>query len=137
MSTEVALQELPTFCQKFLKSLSKRHLILLSGPLGAGKTQFVKECVKILNGASAESPTFSVINQYEGPQLIYHVDLYRMESAADIESTGFWDLFSEEALIFVEWPEKVGKDHFPRSWPTTTVVIEPTSQPDKRRLKVS
>lgn len=137
MSKDVALKDLSDFCRDFLKTRSTPHLILLSGPLGAGKTQFVKECVKILNGTVADSPTFSVINEYEGKHLIYHVDLYRMESAADIESTGFWDLFSEQAFVFVEWPEKADMDQFPRTWPTTTVQMALSSHVDTRRIAVS
>lgn len=113
----VHLNSLNDFCQRLVATLAPKQLILLDGPLGAGKTQFVKSCVSLLGGEMPESPTFSVINEYKANLPVWHVDLYRLESAADIESTGFWDLFSESrGVIFVEWAEKIPLDRWPLHW---------------------
>lgn len=120
MATQlVSLADLALFCRQQISLFHSRQLILLNGPLGVGKTQFVKECVSQLGGELPESPTFSVINQYAGSNtILFHVDLYRMISESDIESTGFWDLFREEkAIFFVEWAEKIPLADWPRRWP--------------------
>jgi tRNA threonylcarbamoyladenosine biosynthesis protein TsaE len=138
VKTQVALADLPTFCKTLSAQFKKRQIVLLSGPLGAGKTQFVKACVKILGGLAAESPTFSIINEYEaGETRVYHADLYRLTSSADIESTGFWDLFSQpEGLIFVEWPEQAGGSDFPVYWAQMKISVSFTAQPEIREFNV-
>lgn len=135
----VSLAQLPDFCEKLLKKFSNRQLVLLDGPLGAGKTQFVKECVLLLGGEMPDSPTFSVINHYKSPKhAIYHIDLYRLDSEEDIESTGFWDLFREEqALIFVEWANKIPSADWPKSWPQYQIKITPTENANIKRYAVT
>jgi tRNA threonylcarbamoyladenosine biosynthesis protein TsaE len=85
-----------------------------------------------------DSPTFSIINQYPCPdKTIYHVDLYRLESEADVESTGFWDLFREdEALIFVEWAERIADDNWPKTWPRLDISMSFEEKTDVRRIKI-
>jgi len=134
---EVALKDLEAFCRKLTSKFGPRQLILLDGPLGAGKTQFVKTCVKILGGDVPDSPTFAIINEYAGPQPIFHVDLYRLTTEAEIESTGFWDLFtSAEGLIFVEWAEHVPSTSWPMSWPRINVQIDFGTSSDTRTMKL-
>jgi tRNA threonylcarbamoyladenosine biosynthesis protein TsaE len=142
MEKKVSLQDLPQFCWEFVKKLKGRELILLSGPLGAGKTKFVKYCVQALHGgkganeALVDSPTFSIINEYGGQPPVYHVDLYRLASADEVESTGFWDLFSvEQGIIFVEWPEQVPEKDFPVYWNTSKVKIDFTADPQVRNFR--
>lgn len=114
----VALIELPGYCRRFLNACGDRTVVLMNGPLGAGKTQFVKTCVKFLGGQMADSPTFSIINEYDTKTLhVSHVDLYRLEDPSDIESTGFWELFeNEKGLIFIEWAERIPIDQIPVYW---------------------
>jgi tRNA threonylcarbamoyladenosine biosynthesis protein TsaE len=115
-----------------------KQLVLLGGPLGAGKTQFVKSCVAALGGGTPESPTFSLINEYQVPgRPTWHVDLYRLQNEVDIDSTGFWDLFGEErGLIFVEWPERVDASSWPLGWARLDVQIDFTDSPDRRRFSI-
>ena len=85
-------------------------VVFLRGDLGAGKTEFVRQFVHAQNaGAAVTSPTFSIHNMYElaNGTTIHHLDLYRMKSEDDLEAVGFWDLFSEPAFIFVEWPDLI------------------------------
>lgn len=130
MQKKVSLKDLPAFCAELVKTFSSQQLVLLSGPLGVGKTQLVKCCVEALSSrgspsVAVESPTFSIINSYPTDPPVFHVDLYRLTSATDVESTGFWDLFSEEkAILFVEWPERVDEKEFPLYWKTKKIKID-------------
>jgi tRNA threonylcarbamoyladenosine biosynthesis protein TsaE len=85
-------------------------VVLLIGNLGAGKTTLAKGIVEGRNGTPAKevsSPTFTLIHQYgeEGP--VYHVDLYRLDEAREVESLGLDDLFRRSGiLILLEWAER-------------------------------
>lgn len=93
-------------------------VILLEGPMGAGKTQTAKWIVEALTSEDATSPTFGVHHRYESSQgPVDHVDLYRLESDQDLESTGFWDLFQEPSgFVIVEWADRLPDDVWPASW---------------------
>ena len=85
-------------------------LILLSGDLGAGKTTLTKGIVSGLGAAQEEdvtSPTFTLVHRYENGTRVYHVDLYRVVSSHDFETLGLEDVFSEQAVVIVEWSEKL------------------------------
>lgn len=100
-----------------------RWLILLDGPMGAGKTQFARFLLEALGSAEATSPSFAIHNRYETKQgAVEHLDLYRIDNKDDLESTAFWDLFSEsDGIVIIEWSDRL-KDwgvysHLPRHWP--------------------
>jgi tRNA threonylcarbamoyladenosine biosynthesis protein TsaE len=85
-------------------------LILLSGDLGAGKTTLTKGIVAGLGAAREDdvtSPTFTLVHKYEGSTRVYHVDLYRIEDLHDLETLGLEDIFSEQAVVIVEWPDRL------------------------------
>jgi len=84
-------------------------LVFLSGELGAGKTTLAKGIISGLDAAREEdvtSPTFTLIHEFLGPVRVYHIDLYRIEGRADLQSLGLDDLFAAPAIVLVEWPEK-------------------------------
>jgi tRNA threonylcarbamoyladenosine biosynthesis protein TsaE len=86
-------------------------LILLEGELGAGKTTLTKGIVEGLGAAHQEdvtSPTFALVHEY-GAGRVYHVDLYRIESIAELETLGLDDIFGGNAIVLVEWGEKLGR----------------------------
>ena len=126
MEKVVDLKEMAEFCEELSKQVSAPLLITLEGELGSGKTQFTKFLTSALIPQSqAHSPTFSLINEYSGWQNpVYHVDLYRLENAKDLESSGFWDLFDEEALIIVEWSNLLDENFIPKKWPRWHIRIE-------------
>lgn len=86
------------------------EVLAIVGPLGAGKTHLIKG---IAMGAGApdrrgvNSPTFVIVNQYDGRLDIYHIDAYRLDSAAEFEMLGFDDLCYPESVVLVEWADKV------------------------------
>jgi tRNA threonylcarbamoyladenosine biosynthesis protein TsaE len=99
------------------RSLDERGLLVaLAGPLGAGKTVFVKGLAEGLgiDPARVASPSFVIASEYEAPSgaRLAHLDLYRVESAGELEAAGFLDLLEPGALVAVEWA-----DRFPEALP--------------------
>jgi len=110
-------------------------LILLSGDLGAGKTTLTKGIVSSLGAAREEdvtSPTFTLVHKYSGANLVYHVDLYRIGGFRDFETLGIEDLFSENAIVIVEWAEKLP---LRSPWPALLIHLEHAGD-DARRITV-
>ena len=84
-------------------------LVFLSGDLGAGKTTLAKGIISALGAAREEdvtSPTFTLVHEFRGPVRVFHIDLYRIEGRADLQTLGLDDLFDSPAIVLVEWPEK-------------------------------
>ena len=95
-------------------------VLCLEGDLGAGKTLFVQSLARTL-GVEGEvtSPTFNLMNVYEGICRIYHFDLYRLENETELEDIGFYEYTEEpEGIVVIEWPDK-----FPESLPDDYVEV--------------
>jgi tRNA threonylcarbamoyladenosine biosynthesis protein TsaE len=107
-------------------------LVLLSGDLGAGKTTLTKGIAAGL-GAAAEddvtSPTFTLVHRYDGASRVYHVDLYRIGDLHDLETLGLEDIFSERAIMIVEWPDRL---RLTTAWPTLRVSLEHVDESTRR-----
>jgi len=87
-------------------------VIALTGELGAGKTVLAKGIAQglgVKDEREVTSPSFVLINEYEGRVPIYHVDLYRLQHAAEAEDLGFEELFSGRGVILLEWAEKAAR----------------------------
>ncbi|MGV7221242.1 MAG: tRNA (adenosine(37)-N6)-threonylcarbamoyltransferase complex ATPase subunit type 1 TsaE [Nitrospinales bacterium] len=96
------------------KTLSAGDTVLLFGDLGAGKTTFTQGIaagLEVDNEDYVRSPTFTIINQYQGRHPIYHIDLYRIESYADIANLGLEELLYGDGILIIEWPEKLKLKH--------------------------
>lgn len=109
-------------------------VVLLIGDLGAGKTTFTKGIAEGLGAARADdvsSPTFPLIHEYGEAGELYHVDLYRLDTEAEVESLGLDDLFARPAVVVLEWAER-----FPRLMPRDRIEIRITMQDDDSRLIV-
>jgi tRNA threonylcarbamoyladenosine biosynthesis protein TsaE len=117
------------------KSLGPHTLVLLSGDLGAGKTTLTKGIASGL-GAAAEdevtSPTFTLVHKYEKSSRVYHVDLYRVGNFHDLETLGLEDVFAEDAVVIVEWPERFT---LRTDWPIVRIHLDHISE-DSRRISV-
>ena len=88
---------------------AKPVFVALYGELGQGKTAFVRGMAKVLApDCYVSSPTYSIINMYEGKNNFYHLDLYRITSDDDLYSVGFYELFDDsKAVIAAEWCENI------------------------------
>lgn len=99
--------------RRFAKKVKPGSVILLQGDLGSGKTTFVKglaEGFGVNHGEQVTSPTFVIMRRYKGKIPVYHFDLYRLESEAELEAIGFDEFINDmSAVSCVEWPEKAGR----------------------------
>jgi len=86
--------------------LCKGDIIAFSGTLGSGKTTLIKGIVKGLTGREATSPSFVVVNEYDGPIPVYHFDLYRLSRVEDLETIG-WDDYLEKGIMLIEWADRI------------------------------
>lgn len=97
------------------EQLSGGEIILLNGPLGAGKTIFVKGVARALelDEEDITSPSFTLVNLHQGRLLLYHIDLYRLEEGAQAAHAVDLDeiLTDENAVVIIEWGERLG--HYP------------------------
>ena len=88
------------------RRLSPGAVVLLEGPLGAGKTAFVRGLAEGLgcDGEDVSSPTFTIVQEYRGRVTLQHVDLFRL-SPAEVDDLGLEDLMTG-TVIAVEWPDR-------------------------------
>lgn len=107
-----SLESLPEAAREFLSLMGDQTVYAFHGEMGAGKTTFIRELVKALgvDEDEANSPSFSIINEYRSDttaELIYHFDLYRLESVDEALEIGVEDYFDSGALCLLEWPERI------------------------------
>jgi len=105
---------------------------LLIGNLGAGKTTFVKGVAAELLGLPEDevsSPTFALIHEYGEPVRLYHLDLYRLETAEEVLGIGIEELMDRAWPMLVEWGER-----FPGLWPKGTPRISIERMGEEQRL---
>ena len=94
--------------EKVAQRVREGTVICLQGVLGAGKTLFVQSMARTL-GVQGEvtSPTFNLMNIYEGFCPIVHFDLYRLNTVEELEDIGFYEYTDfPEGIVFIEWAEK-------------------------------
>jgi tRNA threonylcarbamoyladenosine biosynthesis protein TsaE len=83
--------------------------VLLSGPLGAGKTVFVRGLAEGLgiDPEDVSSPTFTLVHEYRGSAMtLYHADLYRLEPAA-ADDLGLEEMGAGDGVLVIEWPDRL------------------------------
>jgi tRNA threonylcarbamoyladenosine biosynthesis protein TsaE len=95
--------------EEFGRAASSGLVIALTGDLGAGKTQFVKGLARGLGiSARVHSPTFTLVNEYGGGRLkLFHLDLYRLETPAQILSAGVGEFLQPDGVAVIEWAERL------------------------------
>jgi tRNA threonylcarbamoyladenosine biosynthesis protein TsaE len=88
------------------------EVIAYRGGLGAGKTTMTRGISLGMGlGDEVTSPTFALVNEYTGGRLaLYHFDMYRITSAEDLETAGFYDFMNENSVIAAEWSENIADE---------------------------
>ncbi|MBO4570168.1 MAG: tRNA (adenosine(37)-N6)-threonylcarbamoyltransferase complex ATPase subunit type 1 TsaE [Clostridia bacterium] len=103
----------------FAKTCKKGDVVLLFGDLGAGKTVFSKGFVSAFSKSAVTSPTFTIINTYEGKIPVYHFDLYRIENEGELDLIGILDYLYGDGICLIEWPERA-----PNAFPKNSKKVE-------------
>lgn len=109
------LKETEDFAKKLSKKIENGMVILLYGDLGAGKTTFTKFLLENLGVKSiVSSPTFTLLNEYDGVFPVYHFDMYRITNTDELYELGFEDYINSKnspyvktGLTLIEWPENI------------------------------
>lgn len=103
-----SLDELDNVAREVLDSLDGRTVVAFDAPMGAGKTTLISRIAAMLNADDdVASPTFAIVNQYEGDRTIFHFDMYRIERVEEALDFGCEEYFASGELCLVEWPEKI------------------------------
>ena len=119
-----------TLAHAFVKAMQRRGgtVVLFDAPMGAGKTTFIRECVKALGARiPATSPTFSIINKYD--KNLYHIDLYRVEDVAELLNSEFHEIISGRGFVFIEWAQK-----FKINYPADAIHVKIEVEEDGTRV---
>ena len=103
-----SLDELDKVAQAVVESLEGRTVVAFDAPMGAGKTTLIGRIACYLGSEDdTTSPTFAIVNQYEGNRTIFHFDMYRIERIEEALDFGSEEYLSSGELCLVEWPEKI------------------------------
>lgn len=125
-------EETIVFGRELAKELMPPCWVLLEGELGSGKTTLVKGIVEGLGAARQDevtSPSFTLVHEHGRESKVYHIDLYRIESARELASLGLEDIVGSQATVIVEWGEKLG-DNVPA--PRVRIRLEYLGRDDRR-----
>jgi tRNA threonylcarbamoyladenosine biosynthesis protein TsaE len=127
------------------REMPSRAVVLLIGNLGAGKTTLAKGIVSGLGAAEADdvvSPTFTLIHEYGGESgggssagrgnvRVYHIDLYRLDTSAQVATLGLEEIFERDAVVLIEWGER-----FPQLMPPGAIRIELRASGEDRVIEL-
>ena len=122
--------------KKYAMSIKSPTVVSLVGDLGAGKTTFAKGFAEGLEiNDLITSPTFTIMNTYEGRMPLYHFDMYRVGSWDDLYSTGFFDYLGT-GILAVEWSENIVSS-LPDSYVRVEISKNDTQNTDSRLINIT
>lgn len=132
-----SMAEMRNWFQTFIQEFSEKQILLLQGSMGVGKTHLVKWLCEYY-GLNANSPTFAIHQLYENENIsIDHFDLFRLKNEADLESTGFWDVFSKpHGIVAIEWAEKIIPQMLPHNWSLLKIEISKVDKGESRKVTI-
>lgn len=99
-------EETARLAREFSKTLQGGEVVALNGNLGAGKTSFVKHLLRNFGIDNVSSPTFAIVNEYEGRLNVNHFDFYRINKVEELYDIGFEEyLMRDDTVTFIEWAD--------------------------------
>jgi len=116
------------------RCLRPGDVLLLQGPVGAGKTHLARAAIRALCGAETEvpSPSFTLVQTYEGPDCdIWHADLYRLASSSEVDELGLDEAMGRD-IVLVEWPDRLAGQA-----PAGAMTVDIAIEGDGRRLRLT
>lgn len=126
-----SLSDLNIVADKFLHLTKGKKVFAFFGPMGVGKTTFIKALCNELGVVEiVTSPTFALINEYQtgSGDIIFHFDFYRIEKIEEVYDFGYEDYFYSGNFCFIEWPEKIAE-----LLPEDVVYVNIVENPDGSR----
>ena len=122
--------ETARLAEDFANFISQGQVIVLIGNLGAGKTFFVKKLLASFGIRNVNSPSFAIVNEYEGKIKAYHFDFYRLNKIEELYDIGWQDyLNNPDAVLFIEWG-----DLLPDALPAKRIEIAITYIDETKRI---
>ena len=127
--TSSSPQETADLGYRIGKACTAGSIVSLRGSLGAGKTVLAKGIARALEITEAiVSPTFTLIQEYEGTLPLYHMDLYRISGTDEFEMIGGEEMLYGNGVTLIEWSEKI-QDMLPDG----TIFVDISIMPDTKR----
>jgi tRNA threonylcarbamoyladenosine biosynthesis protein TsaE len=119
--------------RRLARRLKPGDTVAFFGDLGAGKTTMIKGVAQELGvKETVRSPSFVVVTEYQGQVRVQHVDLYRLQGAAELAGVGFADLFRPDAITLIEWADRAGLE-----LPGNAVRVEmKVKEADRRSIRI-
>lgn len=122
-----SIDDIAQAAHEFVAEMGDETVYAFYGEMGAGKTTFINALCKALGveDDTTNSPSFSIINEYRSDttaELIYHFDLYRLDSLEEAFDIGVEDYFDSGALCFLEWPERIS-DILPNDTVKVSIIV--------------
>ncbi len=127
------------FAEDIAGRLAAGDILLYRGDMGAGKTTFTNGLAAALDVRDVvTSPTFAIVNEYNGKFPLFHFDLYRIDNFDDLYAMGFFDYLGRNGIIAAEWSENIPglEQELSRDGRVITVIFEITGEFD-RKITVS
>ena len=121
-------QETHELGRRLMRALPARSFVALFGALGAGKTALVRGMGAEAGTGEVRSPTFTIVHEYDSNPRLLHFDAYRLADEEELFATGFEDYLAQNAVIVLEWAERV-----PDALPPQRLEIELVGSGDEPR----
>ncbi|MEE8540240.1 MAG: tRNA (adenosine(37)-N6)-threonylcarbamoyltransferase complex ATPase subunit type 1 TsaE [Desulfobacterales bacterium] len=106
-------QETNTLGGRIGRIVAPGTTIALTGDLGSGKTAFAQGLAQGLDVPDhyyITSPSYTLVNEYPGRHLFFHIDLYRIDNLSDLEEIGLYDIIYGNGVVAIEWADKLGDE---------------------------
>jgi tRNA threonylcarbamoyladenosine biosynthesis protein TsaE len=126
-----SIEEIQDIAEKFIHEIGDRKIFAFNGKMGAGKTTFIKAICEVMGvRETINSPTFSIVNEYEAAdgRIIYHFDCYRINKIQEALDLGAEEYLYSGNLCFIEWSENIAP-----LLPDTLVNVDINETKNKKR----